>query len=109
MEDFLRAMKMFKDEVDQEYDDQHKTKFKYANEQISPSRWDSLTIVHEIFRIVQDLTNYNVQSIFARGEINQMIDLSKNMALGVKPGSELLANQIVNNYKGPVSFLSNNT
>jgi hypothetical protein len=56
-------MHFFKDEMDEENDDNaaYFGELKYANDLVSPLRWDSSTVVNDIFRVLQDLTPYQYE------------------------------------------------
>ena len=56
--DYMKALRFFKDELDEEAEEQYHADLKYANELVSPLRWDSNTVVVDVFRVLQDLTPY---------------------------------------------------
>ncbi|CDW78805.1 wd40 repeat-containing protein [Stylonychia lemnae] len=102
MDDYLRVERFFQDEVDEE---DQKLEYKYANEKVNPLRWDSQTVVHEIFRVIQDITQYNMGNT-QKGEIVRLSELNPlHNSLGSnKPTSELLGNQIALKINVPVQF-----
>ena len=57
--DYMKALRFFKDDMDEEAEEHYHAELKYANELVSPLRWDSNTIVVDVFRVLQDLTPYN--------------------------------------------------
>ena len=77
LEEYLKTLKFFRDEADQDEEEEGeatKVQFKYANEKVNPIRWDKQTVVHEIFRVLQDLTFYDL-NLTARSEIRRLGDL----------------------------------
>ena len=56
--DYVKALQFFKDEMDEEAEEHYHADLKYANELVSPLRWDSNTVVVDVFRVLQDLTPY---------------------------------------------------
>jgi hypothetical protein len=50
--DYVKALRFFKDEMDEEAEDHYHAELKYANEVISPLRWDSNTVVVDVFRVM---------------------------------------------------------
>ena len=50
--DYLKAMKFFTDEMDEEGEQQYFEELKYANDLVSPLRWDSNTVVVDVFRVL---------------------------------------------------------
>ena len=67
---FLRAIGFYNDEAD----DEDPVSFKFANEKVSPKRWDSSTVVHDIFRVVQDVTLYRL-NLSPKGDVGRLSDL----------------------------------
>eukprot|EP00347_Sterkiella_histriomuscorum_P023951 403332820 len=105
LDEYLRTLQFFKDEADEE---DKKIVYKYANEQVNPIRWDNQTIVHEIFRVVQDLTLYNLNLTSNGEEMGRLNDLQQNTDINNpnKPLSELVQ-QMPLGLK-PVQFITEN-
>ena len=55
LNNFLKAEQYFQDELDDE-GIEGGLNFKYANDKVNPLRWDSNTVVLDVFRVIQDLT-----------------------------------------------------
>lgn len=71
---YLRVNQFFKDEADEDDEQDDPKLFQYANEKVNPKRWDSHTIVHEIFRVVKDITLYKL-NLTAKGDMGKLGEL----------------------------------
>ena len=50
--DYIKALRFFKDEMDEEGEEHYHAELNYANELVNPLRWDSNTVVVDVFRVL---------------------------------------------------------
>jgi hypothetical protein len=78
--DYLKAKKFFQDEMDEESEQHYFGELKYANDLVSPLRWDSNTVVVDVFRVLQDLTPY-IYDFQGHGDMGLFRELKGNPSI----------------------------
>ena len=80
--DYLKAIKFFQDEMDEEAEQHYFAELKYANDLVSPLRWDSNTVVVDVFRVLQDLTPY-IYDYKGQGDMGLFRDIVGNPSIRI--------------------------
>ena len=80
--DYLKAIKFFQDEMDEEGEQHYFAELKYANDLVSPLRWDSNTVVVDVFRVLQDLTPY-IYDYQGHGDMGLFKDIAGNPSIKI--------------------------